>query len=458
MPIMSRRHFTAAAVAALMLPATESWSAPLRRRRARGQDRLRITGIRSHQIFLPYHDFNATTLFRYHGRGIQARAIHVVSTNLGLVGYGENWGMLQLTEEKVKKYIGSSPFDWINDTANLELNMAMYDLMGKYLEVPAWKLIGPRVRSRIPVAAWTVSQVPEALAREVEQAHSLGYRWLKYHCDEVQNVEDQVAAMEAVAAPDFRLHLDLNMNAPFEQVLPLMKRLDRHEIVGRLEDPVTAAEPSGWSRLREELETPVVAHHGPRNFLVRGLCDGYMAGHAPIGHAVQTAAIAQSVGLPIMLQQCGGQINQAFLAHEAAVFPAATMDHVNLARLWRDDITTTIAPIEQGSIAVPEGPGLGVEIDMDKLHYYSEVPMPTYEPFLVRIRYKQGPTIYCRHDPHQPGCTDNLRFLSRLLGEEIPGPAPRYDNQVRTEMLDESDGAEFDRYWKATEGVRYVVQ
>ena len=65
---------------------------------------------------------------------------------------------------------------------------------------------------------------------------------------------------------------------------------------------------------------------------------------------------------------------------------------------------------------------------------------------------------YCRHDPHQPGCTDNLRFLSRLLGEEIPGPAPRYDNQVRTEMLDESDGAEFDRYWKATEGVRYVVQ
>ena len=121
---------------------------------------------------------------------------------IGLVGYGENWGTLNLTDEKVARYIGSSPFDWINDTANLELNMAMYDLMGKYLEVPAWKLIGPQVRSRIPVAAWTVSQVPEALAEEVKQAHSLGYRWLKYHCDEVQNVEDQVAAAVQVGHPD----------------------------------------------------------------------------------------------------------------------------------------------------------------------------------------------------------------------------------------------------------------
>ena len=95
---------------------------------------------------------------------------------------------------------------------------------------------------------------------------------------------------------------------------------------------------------------------------------------------------------------------------------------------------------------------------MEKLRHYSEVPAPSYEPFLVRIRYRQGPTIYCRHDPHQPGCTDNLRFLGRLLGEKIPGPPPRYDNAVRTELLDAGDGAEFDRYWKATERVRYVVQ
>jgi L-alanine-DL-glutamate epimerase-like enolase superfamily enzyme len=458
MVVMNRRRFAAAAAAAVLLGQSDAWSAPLRRRLSRGQQRMRITGIQSYQIFLPYHEFNATTLFRYHGRGIQARTIHVVSTNIGLVGYGENWGTLNLTDDKVARYIGSSPFDWINDTANLELNMAMYDLMGKYLEVPAWKLIGPQVRSRIPVAAWTVSQVPEALAEEVKQAHSLGYRWLKYHCDEVQNVEDQVAAMEAVAPGDFRLHLDLNMNAQFDDILPLMKRLDKHAIVGRLEDPITAAVPSDWSRLREELETPVVAHHGPRDFLVRGLCDGYMAGHAPIGHAVRTAAIAESVELPIMLQQCGGQINQAFLAHEASVFPTATMDHVNLSRLWKDDITGTISPIESGSIAVPEGPGLGVTVQMDKVQHYAAVAGPQYEPFLVRIRYQQGPTIYTRHDAHQPGATDSLRFLGRLLGDKFPGPAPRYDNAVRTDMLDEADGAEFTRYWKATEKVRFVVE
>ena len=36
--------------------------------------------------------------------------------------------------------------------------MAVYDLIGKYLGLPCWKLIGPQVRSWVPVAAWTASQ------------------------------------------------------------------------------------------------------------------------------------------------------------------------------------------------------------------------------------------------------------------------------------------------------------
>ncbi len=454
--MMRRRQFLNAAfrsAAGLSLSAL-----PLRAIAALGRSarELKITRIEHYPVVPPYHDYNAESLFRYHGRAVQSREIYVLKTNSELEGIGESWG--GWNSELFQKYIGTSPFDWVGDPANLPMNMPMYDLMGKFLELPMWKLLGPKVRDWIPVSAWTVSQHPDAMAKEVESVSRRGYRWLKYHIDQIQNVVDQTAAMQQVAPRGFRTHYDFNANSNVKAIYPVLRELEKFPIVGRVEDPIQPTDREGYLLLRQKCKIPILLHHAPPTCMLDGTCDGYMAGHAPIGHAVQTAAIAQSVGLPIMLQQCGGQINQAFLAHEAAVFPAATMDHVNLARLWRDDITTTIAPIEQGSIAVPEGPGLGVEIDMDKLHYYSEVPMPTYEPFLVRIRYKQGPTIYCRHDPHQPGCTDNLRFLSRLLGEEIPGPAPRYDNQVRTEMLDESDGAEFDRYWKATEGVRYVVQ
>ena len=44
-----------------------------------------------------------------------------------------------------EQYIDTSPFDWINGENRLALDMACYDLMGKKLGVPAWKLIGPQV-------------------------------------------------------------------------------------------------------------------------------------------------------------------------------------------------------------------------------------------------------------------------------------------------------------------------
>ena len=147
-----------------------------------------------------------------------------------------------------------------------------------------------------------------------------------------------------------------------------------------------------------------------------------------------------------MLQQAGGQINQAFLAHEVAVFSGAKIDHVNLAHLWIDDVTT----------AVPKGPGLGMQLDPEKLEKYARAPRPQYQPFLVRIVYKGGPTIVVRHEPHLSGQTDNLRFLGRLLKgkvpkNRIPGPTPGYLNAVTSEFLDRKNCGDFDRLWKATE-------
>ena len=210
--------------------------------------------------------------------------------------------------------MGSSPFDWLAAGQDLPLNMAAYDLMGKYLEIPAWKMIGPQVRTRIPVAAWTVSQEPEALQREVKHAASLGYRWIKYHIDEIQNVLDQTRAMQEVAPKGFRVHFDFNVNSTLSHVEPILREMEKFPVVGRIEDPIRISDTEGWRHLTETCKSEILVHHGPAEFMNRGLCDGSMAGHAPIGSAIRVAALADSAGLPFMLQQCGGFINQAFLA------------------------------------------------------------------------------------------------------------------------------------------------
>ncbi|MFP6619938.1 MAG: enolase C-terminal domain-like protein [Pirellulaceae bacterium] len=457
---VTRRTFCTGLVSTLgglSLARTTQLSARQRRRARQGQDQLRIQSISPVTFYPPYHDYHRQTLFRYHGQNIQARTVYRVTTNLGLTGYGECWGTNSLTPADFKPYLGTSPFDWIGQRDNLSINMALYDLMGKYLQVPAWKLLGPQVRTKIPVAFWTVSQTPDALAEEVRQAVQAGYRWLKYHVDEVQNVVDQTRAMQAVAPRGFQVHYDFNANALLDDILPLLKQLETFPVAGRFEDPIVASDQEGWKKIRQQIKRPILGHHVPLDFIRAGLLDGYMAGHAPIGMAMKVAALAEETRVPIMLQQCGGTLNQAFLAHEASVFPAATIDHVNLTHLWREDVTDRLMPVIDGHVTVPAGPGLGIQIDEKKLADMARQPVPAYQPFLVRIRYQDGPTIYSRHNPDLPGATDNLRFLDRLLGKPIPGPKPAYDNAVLTHLIDASNESDFARLWQATNRGPLVV-
>ena len=450
------KHLAAGMTTGLLGSGTAAAHWMTRARAAR--DKLKITDIQRYELYLPYHEFNGSSLFRYHGYRIQATTVLLVKTNLGLTGAGESWSVYQLPEKWRERYIGSSPFDWLGARSELPLNMAMYDLMGKYLDIPAWKLIGEQVRTRIPVSAWTVSQTPEMMAQEVKHAAALGYRWLKYHIDEVQNVVDQTRAMQAVAPPGFQVHYDFNMNSRREFIEPVLDALKPFPIVGRIEDPIDSGKPADWKSLCDKYDWPIVAHHGPLDFILNGSADGYMAGHAPIGHAARIASVAEQVQKPLMLQQAGSYINQAFLAHEASVFPTARMDHVNLAELWRDRVVNEKMPIHNGSIAVPDRPGLGVTVNVEKLQHLARAPRPAYKPFLVKIMYDKGPTIIARHNANVDGHTDDMRFLNRLLGNPIPGPRPAYANNVRTEWWSAPDDPAFQRAWQATSSRKYIVE
>ena len=295
------------------------------------------------------------------------------------------------------------------------------------------------------VAAWTVSQHPELMAEEVRSVVRRGYGWLKYHVDQTQNVIDQTQAMQSAAPKGFKVHYDFNANSNVEAVYPVLKELERFPIAGRVEDPILPADEEGYRLLRRKCNIPILLHHAPPKVMVKRLCDGYMAGHSPVGMAARTAAVADATNTPFMLQNVGGTINQAFLAHEAAVFKMATIDHVNVCHLWKDDVTTESMPVVGGSVKVPGGPGLGVTLDYDKLEKYKNQPELDPGRFLVRVKYANGLIVYFRHDPSQPGQTDVMRYLER---RGVPGPVPGYGNAVVTDFWDESGSVEFERIYK----------
>ena len=118
---------------------------------------------------------------------LHQRVVFKVSLDNGIVGYGE-YRCYAPDKSVVEPLIGRNPFDFINHDLNiglsqwcLGLSAALYDAMGKYLEIPAYKLMGTKVRDRVAVAAWTRPSPPDVLSREVQRAVDQGYMLFKMH-------------------------------------------------------------------------------------------------------------------------------------------------------------------------------------------------------------------------------------------------------------------------------------
>ena len=132
---------------------------------------------------------------------IDTQTIYRVKTDKGITGYGDCRGHSPLAQSTIASLVDRSPFDFIGAELPNGLVGALYDAMGKYLEVPAYKLMGQKLRDRVPVAAWTLPASPEDLAREVQRAAGEGYLIFKMHTCEHHDVFAQNRAVEEVAPP-----------------------------------------------------------------------------------------------------------------------------------------------------------------------------------------------------------------------------------------------------------------
>jgi hypothetical protein len=86
-----------------------------------------------------------------------------------------------------------------------------------------------------------------------------------------------------------------------------------------------------------------------------------------IGTTLRRGGAWEAANAGGLLQITGGTLTKALAMHLAAVIPACTMHTVNLDDQYEDDITAERIPVAAGTSPVPDGPGLGVEVDEDAL-------------------------------------------------------------------------------------------
>jgi len=397
--------------------------------------KLKITDVEVHNIQVPYQDWAAYEMNHFYGPS--RRTIYVFHTNTGLIGLGE--GEDPLPESEIQRVIGTSPFHWLGDsTFGLGFQAGIFDLMGQAAGMPIHRLIGPKQRSWVSIAAWTISTHPHRMANTVKQLASMGYTWMKYHLSPFESVTDQIAAMQEVAPRGFKLHFDHTMAGTDDHVPELIEKMSRFPISGCFEDPLPTPDIMAHNELREKSRLPILYHHAPLgagHLTQFRAVDGFIMGSGTVGGHMHTAGLLQAMDIPFAMQCPGGMILRAMAIQMHAAFKAATQHFNTDTETWKADVVKENLEPVNGYIRVSEKPGLGLTLDREKLQELKNLKLPEQPDWIIKSRFANGTMMY------NLASTKNSFFMVRpdSRGEIVLG----YDMPIKSEWWDPDGSAAF---------------
>jgi muconate cycloisomerase len=254
--------------------------------------------------------------------------------------------------------------------------VALADAMGQCYGVPIYQLLGGAVRDRVLVHYWSGRRTPEELALVAREGQALGFGGIKIKCVlEDPNLE-RVQAIYEACGPNFRISLDPNQRFhTIEATLALAEAMKDYPIEV-FEDPLPKEDLSAYVRLRQEMDIPLALHlERPDDVLeaIRlGAADifnlrGTMTTVNQLGYMAEIAGMAIWRGSGLDLG-----ILDASYAHVCAATPSCTLGSDIIGQFMReDDLITEPLVYEAGHVLVPQGPGLGVQLDLDALARYT---------------------------------------------------------------------------------------
>ena len=305
-----------------------------------------------------------------------------LTTDAGIVGYGETlphytWG--RVSDEAIARVKGKNAADFLgDDSLGAGLQMAIYDVVGKALGVPAYRLFNqPKVREAVPIAWWNIDFPPEALAEEAKDALAKGYTALKTKARPWWDVYEQVDQMSNVTPPHFKIDMDWNqMLINASNAAPVLSELDKQERVALYESPIYQRDTEGQRLLRRKTQKAIALHFGDPPFPVAvrdEVCDGFVIGGG-VARVLREGTMAAQFDKPFFLQIVGAGLTTALSIQLGAVLTHAQWPAVNCLNNYADDLIVHPIQVSEGYAHVPDAPGLGVEVDEAALTKYKMEP------------------------------------------------------------------------------------
>lgn len=272
------------------------------------------------------------------------------------------------------------------------LDMALWDLKGKALGIPLYQILGGKLHDRLRACASTHPSKPtvEAMAQELADHVEKGYTAVKVGLgkkgearlgqDPMRDIAFVRAVREAVGDEvDFMVDIGHSVRWEVAQAIRMTREFERYHIRW-IEDPLRMTDWEGYRRLREAIATPIAtgenewtaaAYH---RLIQAGIGDiilvdpGRSEGVTGYQKVIEMTVHAHCY---INAHSWSSALNTAASLHLTATAPNYIIMEMKPAPSpMQHELVTE--PIEQqdGWLTVPEGPGLGVEVNEDVVRKY----------------------------------------------------------------------------------------
>lgn len=387
---------------------------------------MKITSITSHRLRVPLGD---KTFYSSQAAFPERNSYLVrIETDSGLVGWGEGgqYGPAEPVAACVDsvlapRLVGRDPTEPVRIWEELyafsrdfgqrgtyieaisAIDIALWDIAGKAAGLPVWKLLGGRFRDRItayatgcyyPETFTDMSTLLAALEAEASSYASSGFELLKIKIGLLPLAQDieRIKVIRNAVGPSIGLLVDANHAYNAASAVRMGRLMEPYDI-RFFEEPVPPEDRDGYRKVRAESPIPVAGgeceftRYGFRDFIAGGCVDVVQPDLAVCGGFsafTQILAFANAYNVATVPHVWGSGVAVATALHAIAAIPSFphTANPIPLLNQpiiefdrkhnpLRDDLLEEKFVLENGCLAVPDKPGLGVTVRDEIVAKYS---------------------------------------------------------------------------------------
>ena len=258
------------------------------------------------------------------------------------------------------------------------VDIACWDLLGKSLGQPVWRLLGGQLRARVPAYAsggWApVGGIGKQLMQYVERGHRAVKMRVGLQDKSVDDSAARVREVRETVGPDVGIMVDAHGTWSVREAQRFARKVEDCDL-GWFEEPVSPENVPGQAEVRASTDIPIAAGESEQTrFAFRDLiqaravdiCQPDLAIAGGITETVRIAALAAAHELTVAPHLWGGAVLFAAGLHLCVATPCATT--VEFSRGHNpllNDLTEEGFDLVDGHVIAPTRPGLGIALKRD---------------------------------------------------------------------------------------------